>query len=95
VTRLKIDRSFVKDIKTTEDHPIVSAIAGIARGFDIRLAAEGVERDDQMSALKILGCDEMQGFLFSRPVNVDRSHPHPAGVPSSGDTPPTATCVTS
>ena len=44
-------------------------IAGIARGFDIRLAAEGVERDDQMSALKILGCDEMQGFLFSRPVN--------------------------
>ena len=73
VTRLKIDRSFVKDIKSNEDHPIVSAIAGIARGFDIRLAAEGVERDEQMNALEILGCDEMQGFLFSRPVNVDEA----------------------
>lgn len=68
VTRLKIDRIFVKDVNTREEHPIVSAIAGIARGFDIRLAAEGVERDDQMTALELLGCDEMQGFLFSGPV---------------------------
>lgn len=73
VTRLKIDRSFVRDIKTTEDHPIVSAIAGIARGFDLRLAAEGVERDEQMNALEILGCDEMQGFLFSRPINAEEA----------------------
>ena len=71
VTRLKIDRSFVRNIKSTEDHPIVSAIAGIARGFDIRLAAEGVERDDQMNALETLGCDEMQGFLFSRPISAE------------------------
>ncbi|WP_374492341.1 putative bifunctional diguanylate cyclase/phosphodiesterase [Zoogloea sp.] len=73
VTRLKIDRSFVRDLKTTEDHPIVSAIAGIARGFDLRLAAEGVERDEQMNALEILGCDEMQGFLFSRPINAEEA----------------------
>ncbi len=69
ITRLKIDRSYVKDIKTTSNHPIISAIAGIAQGFDIRLAAEGVERDDQRNALENLGCDEMQGFLFSRPVD--------------------------
>jgi EAL domain-containing protein (putative c-di-GMP-specific phosphodiesterase class I) len=69
ITRLKIDRSYVKDIKTTGNHPVISAIAGIARGFDIRLAAEGVERDDQRNALEKLGCDEMQGFLFSRPVD--------------------------
>jgi diguanylate cyclase (GGDEF)-like protein/PAS domain S-box-containing protein len=73
ITRLKIDRSYVKDIKTTGNHPIISAIAGIAQGFDIRLAAEGVERDDQRNALENIGCDEMQGFLFSRPVDVDEA----------------------
>ena len=92
-TRLKIDRSFVKDIKTTEDHPIVSAIAGIARGFDIRLAAEGVERDDQMNALEILGCDEMQGFLFSRPVNVDEATRILQEFRLPGVTPPTASAA--
>ena len=71
VTRLKIDRSFVKDINGHGNHPIVSAIAVIARGFDIRLAAEGIERGDQMNTLGGLGCDEMQGFLFSRPVDAD------------------------
>ncbi len=71
VTRLKIDRSFVKDINGSGSHPIVNAIAGIAHGFDIRLAAEGIERDEQMNALEHLGCDEMQGFLFSRPVDAD------------------------
>ena len=71
VTRLKIDRSFVKDINGNGNHPIVSAIAGIARGFDIHLAAEGVERGEQMNTLENLGCDEMQGFLFSRPVDAE------------------------
>lgn len=69
ITRLKIDRSYVKQIKTTGTHPIISAIAGIAHNFDIQLTAEGVERDDQRNALANLGCDEMQGFLFSRPVD--------------------------
>lgn len=49
------------------NHPIISAIAGIAQGFDIRLAAEGVERGEQMTTLDSMGCDEMQGFYFSRP----------------------------
>lgn len=71
VTRLKIDRSYVKDINVTGNHPVVSAIAGIARGFAIALSAEGVERDDQREVLESLGCDEMQGFLFSRPINAD------------------------
>ena len=71
ITRLKIDRSFVKDINGNGNHPIVSAIAGIARGFDIRLAAEGIERGDQMNTLENLGCDEMQGFLFSPAVDAE------------------------
>jgi len=69
ISRLKIDRSFVKDIQNTASQPVISAIVGIARGFDIRLAAEGVERGEQRTALEGLGCDEMQGFLFSRPLD--------------------------
>ncbi len=69
ITRLKIDRRFVQDIKPAGHHPVVSVLAGIARGFDIHLAAEGVEHREQRDALESLGCDEMQGFLFSRPVD--------------------------
>jgi EAL domain-containing protein (putative c-di-GMP-specific phosphodiesterase class I) len=67
VSRLKIDRSFVKDIQAQASQPVIGAIAGVARGLGIRLAAEGVERGEQRTALEGLGCDEMQGFLFSRP----------------------------
>jgi diguanylate cyclase (GGDEF)-like protein len=69
VTRLKIDRSFVRGINANGSHPIIHAIAGIARGFDIQIAALGVERVDQVNALENMGCDEMQGFYFCRPVN--------------------------
>lgn len=69
ITRLKIDRRFVQDIKPAGHHPVVSVLAGIARGFDIHLAAEGIEHREQLDALESLGCDEMQGFLFSRPVD--------------------------
>ena len=69
ISRLKIDRSFVKDIQAQAGQPVIGAIAGVARGLGIRLAAEGVERGDQRTALEGLGCDEMQGFLFSRPLD--------------------------
>ena len=69
ISRLKIDRSFVKDIQAQASQPVIGAIAGVARGLGIRLAAEGVERGDQRTALEGLGCDEMQGFLFSRPLD--------------------------
>lgn len=69
ITRLKIDRRLVQDIKPSGLHPAVNILAGIARGFGIHLAAEGVEHSEQRDALASLGCDEMQGFLFSRPVD--------------------------
>jgi EAL domain-containing protein (putative c-di-GMP-specific phosphodiesterase class I) len=49
-------------------NPIISAITGIARGFELELVAEGVENEDQARALRSLGCDVMQGYLFARPV---------------------------
>ena len=44
ISRIKIDRSFVKNIQSQSSHPVINAIAGVARGFDIQLTAEGVER---------------------------------------------------
>ena len=68
VSTLKIDRSFVRDIDGPTTNPVISAIAGIARGFGLQLVAEGVERPEQAETLKALGCDVMQGFYYSRPV---------------------------
>jgi len=69
ISTIKIDRSFVQDICEEKGaSPIIHAIVGIARGFGLLLVAEGVESTYQMNALYDLGCDEMQGFLFSKPL---------------------------
>lgn len=69
ISTIKIDQSFVRDL-AEEKHvsPIIHAIVGIARGFGLHLVAEGVETAFQMKTLNDLGCDEMQGFLFSKPL---------------------------
>lgn len=66
---IKIDQSFVQDLVQGEPvSPIIHAVVGIARGFGLHLVVEGVETPYQMQTLAELGCDEMQGYLFSRPV---------------------------
>jgi diguanylate cyclase (GGDEF)-like protein/PAS domain S-box-containing protein len=68
INSIKIDQSFVRDIVGGERvSPIIHAIVGIARGFDLHLVAEGVETELQRQVLAELGCDEMQGYLFARP----------------------------
>ena len=68
INSIKIDQTFVRDIVGGERvSPIIHAIVGIARGFDMHLVAEGVETELQRQVLAELGCDEMQGFLFARP----------------------------
>ncbi|MCK9988626.1 MAG: hypothetical protein AzoDbin1_05098 [Azoarcus sp.] len=69
VNTIKIDQSFVRDLETTgSQSPVISAIVGIARGFGLNVLAEGVETECQIDALRLHGCDVMQGFRFSRPV---------------------------
>jgi diguanylate cyclase (GGDEF)-like protein len=66
---LKIDRSFVNDIAlTANDAAIVAAIVTVAHQLKLTTVAEGVSSQDQLGVLGQLGCDEVQGFLFSRAV---------------------------
>jgi EAL domain-containing protein (putative c-di-GMP-specific phosphodiesterase class I) len=66
---LKIDRSFVQGLPDDPKHAaIVQAIVGMARALDTRVIAEGVEDFAQADTLRRYGCDEMQGYLYSRPL---------------------------
>jgi EAL domain-containing protein (putative c-di-GMP-specific phosphodiesterase class I) len=66
---LKIDRSFINGVATEgKDAAITSAVIAMAHRLDLRVVAEGVETEDQLSFLTQHDCDECQGFLFSRPV---------------------------
>ena len=72
VDTLKIDQSFVRELAlNSEDRSIVAAIIAMAGEFGMKTVAEGVESEAQAEALKLLHCDEYQGFLFSRAVPVD------------------------
>ena len=66
---IKIDRSFVEDIDTKpDDATIARAIIAMAHSLKLHVVAEGVETQEQLILLRELGCDEMQGYLLSRPV---------------------------
>ena len=69
VSRLKIDRSFVRDISTDEESgAIAEAIIHMAHSLKLAVIAEGVETAEQLAFLSEVGCDEIQGYLLSRPV---------------------------
>jgi len=69
VDKLKIDRSFVKDVLTdTQGEAITSAIISMAKSLDLSILAEGVEDADQLALLKGKGCEVYQGFFFSKPI---------------------------
>ena len=88
VTSLKIDRSFV--IEMTEGPQglaIVSTIINLAHTLKLKVVAEGVETEEQSKLLKLLSCDEMQGYLFSKPIPAEQleallaRNPPPPGAP--------------
>jgi EAL domain-containing protein (putative c-di-GMP-specific phosphodiesterase class I) len=71
-SRLKIDRGFIKNLTcTTEDMRLVKSIITMADALGLRTVAEGVEHLDQLNALCKLGCAEIQGNLFSRPLSAE------------------------
>ena len=69
IATLKIDRAFVQGMTTNpDDMAIISAIISLARNLNLKVVAEGVETEEQSKFLRLLKCDEIQGFLFSKPV---------------------------
>jgi EAL domain-containing protein (putative c-di-GMP-specific phosphodiesterase class I) len=74
IKRLKLDRSFVKDIETdSNDAAICTATVALGHSLGLELVAEGVETEAQRDFLAGLGCDVLQGYLFSRPMPFDET----------------------
>ncbi len=73
VNALKIDRGFIANMTdNSEDMSVVSTIISLAHSLNMRVIAEGVEKDEQHNVLRMLNCNEMQGFLFSPAVSAEK-----------------------
>ena len=73
VSKLKIDRVFIRDVAVNpDDAAITSAIISMAKSLNLKVIAEGVENEAQMSFLRAHRCDEIQGYYFSKPLAVDQ-----------------------
>ena len=77
IQKLKIDRSFVNDItEGSTDSAIAKSIIGLAHNMKMRVVAEGVENPVQADWLRANGCDQVQGFLYAKPMNVEQLESH-------------------
>jgi EAL domain-containing protein (putative c-di-GMP-specific phosphodiesterase class I) len=67
---LKIDRSFVSDLETSEDaRKVAVAVINLAKALQLNVVAEGVETEGQNRILREFGCDQLQGYLFAKPMS--------------------------
>ncbi|MRN52195.1 EAL domain-containing protein [Paenibacillus monticola] len=70
IDTLKIDRSFINEIGSNhKDYKILYTIIQLARNMEMNIIAEGIESEQQQTALLRLGCTEGQGYFFSKPLN--------------------------
>jgi EAL domain-containing protein (putative c-di-GMP-specific phosphodiesterase class I) len=67
-TKLKIDKSFIDDVKMMQSAAIVHAVIALGRAIGLKVTAEGVETREQQQFLRVAGCHYLQGYLFSKAV---------------------------
>ena len=73
ITALKIDRAFVQNMTTNaDDVAIVSTVIALGHNLNLKVIAEGVETEEQSKFLRLLKCDQFQGYLFSKPVPAEQ-----------------------
>ncbi|MGB7848081.1 MAG: EAL domain-containing protein [Candidatus Acidiferrum sp.] len=73
VSKLKIDRSFVQNVAVNpDDAAITGTIISMGKSLNLKVIAEGVETEEQMSFLRAHHCDEIQGYYFSKPLTADK-----------------------
>ncbi|SFD07555.1 bifunctional diguanylate cyclase/phosphodiesterase [Pseudoalteromonas denitrificans] len=72
INRIKIDRAFVKDIPEKDAGAIAELIVSLGKKMNLKTIAEGIETQDQADYLINLGCDEAQGFMYSKPLPVEQ-----------------------
>lgn len=68
IDAIKIDKSFIDDLAGGGPAPLVAATTAMAHSLGLQTVAEGVETADQLPFLRLHGCDDVQGYLFGRPV---------------------------
>jgi diguanylate cyclase (GGDEF)-like protein/PAS domain S-box-containing protein len=68
LNNIKIDQTFIKDISTEENATIAKAIVSLAKSFQLKTIAEGVETKNQKNIMKAIGCDFIQGYLIGKPI---------------------------
>jgi EAL domain-containing protein (putative c-di-GMP-specific phosphodiesterase class I) len=89
VDRLKIDRSFLTSVTPEHgDSPLVAAMIGMAHRLGLAVTAEGVETSEQLAFLRRSGCDLLQGYLVSPPVDARRFEELMAIEPPRATVPP-------
>ena len=77
IDEIKLDNVFVAKVnENPESHALVDAVIRLAHAFNLNVVAEGVETETQYKALAELGCDHMQGYLFSKPISEARLFKH-------------------
>jgi diguanylate cyclase (GGDEF)-like protein len=83
--RLKIDRAFIKDIPDSDDGLIAASIVALGKAIGLQVLAEGVETPEQLDFLKLLACDEYQGYLSSAPMTAEEFDLFYAKIPKRPD----------
>jgi len=74
ISKLKIDQSFVRDITTDPNNAVIAqAMVNMAHSLNLEAIAEGVETKEQLEFIRSIHCDQMQGFLFSRPLAAEQA----------------------